>query len=179
MKTVVLGLGSNRAFNSLSPIDILASAVKELKEMFTNLHFSAVYISRAMYYEEQEDFYNLVVIGQVAKNITPSVLLDCIHIIERKYGRNRMQEVRYGPRTLDIDIEEYGDIQITSPSLTIPHPKMKERAFVLLPYLELLLKGRDKDRTSGVLTALNKLVNQEVKKAEEAIQEAFIKKVKG
>lgn len=56
--------------------------------------------------------------------------------IERQFGRNREKEMRNGPRTLDIDIELFGEERINEANLTVPHPRLYERAFVLIPALQ-------------------------------------------
>lgn len=79
-----------------------------------------------------EAYLNSVVV--VATKLTPPKLLDELHRIERQFGRDRTREPRrWMPRTLDLDLLIYGDAQIDSPNLTVPHPRMKERWFVLAP----------------------------------------------
>jgi 2-amino-4-hydroxy-6-hydroxymethyldihydropteridine diphosphokinase len=70
-------------------------------------------------------------------------LLERIHQIESALGRDRGRERRRGPRPLDIDIILYGDLVVSTPTLTIPHPGVRERAFVLVPLLELAPETRD------------------------------------
>ena len=65
-------------------------------------------------------------------------LLFEIHKIEESLGRNRAKEIRFGQRSLDIDIEIFGSQEICSESLQIPHPRLLERAFVLLPLVDLI-----------------------------------------
>jgi 7,8-dihydro-6-hydroxymethylpterin-pyrophosphokinase len=62
-------------------------------------------------------------------------VLEAGHEVEAALGRTR--EVRWGPRTIDVDVLMYGNIQMNEPDLTIPHPRMTDRAFVLLPLLDL------------------------------------------
>ncbi len=70
-------------------------------------------------------------------SLEPRALLDvCLHI-EREYGRDRSRETRWGPRTLDLDILLYGRQIISEPGLIIPHPRMHERPFVLIPLAEI------------------------------------------
>jgi len=57
--------------------------------------------------------------------------------IEKKFGRDRAQETRWGPRTLDLDLIAYDDVKIDRPELTLPHPRLFERAFVLVPLAEI------------------------------------------
>lgn len=164
---VVLGLGSNRSLEinneKLSPLIILQQACEQIKKLMINNScvFSSVYQSKAMYYEDQEDFYNMVVIGDYEK--TPEELLTEINKIEYILGRNRDKEIRNGPRTLDIDIELFGNQIINTENLQIPHKKIQERQFVLLPLLEIFPKVAEP--ISGIFYSeyLKKLPNQGVK----------------
>lgn len=105
--------------------------------------FSSVYRTKAMYVEDQNDFYNMAAIGYVADETNPFVFLKSINRIEAKYGRDRDKEIRFGPRSLDIDIELFGDEKVDDPVLQIPHIRMQERAFVLVPALEILCDSAD------------------------------------
>jgi 2-amino-4-hydroxy-6-hydroxymethyldihydropteridine diphosphokinase len=67
----------------------------------------------------------------------PHALLGVLHEVERRHGRDRARERRWGPRTLDLDLLIYGDLAIESPGLTLPHPRLTERAFVLAPLAEI------------------------------------------
>ncbi|MDF2119060.1 2-amino-4-hydroxy-6-hydroxymethyldihydropteridine diphosphokinase [Roseiarcaceae bacterium H3SJ34-1] len=82
---------------------------------------------------DQPDFFNIAVL--VRTSLDPRALLALCLDIEKSAGRSRAE--RYGPRTLDIDILTYGDEVIDEPGLTIPHPRMLERAFVLVPLSEI------------------------------------------
>ena len=68
-------------------------------------------------------------------------LLFTMLAIEKRLGRTR--DLRWGPRTIDLDLLLYGDHQLTTPDLIIPHPRMHERAFVLVPLTEVLYKRQD------------------------------------
>src|SRR6202451_3245060 len=78
--------------------------------------------------------------------LDPHALLFALHRIEKKFGRDRAHETRWGPRTLDLDLIAYDDIKIDKPELTLPHPRLLERAFVLVPLAEIapdrLIGGR-------------------------------------
>ena len=69
-----------------------------------------------------------------------------LHKIEKKFGRDRSKETRWGPRTLDLDLIAYDDVSLQKPELTLPHPHLFERAFVLVPLAEIvpdrLIAGR-------------------------------------
>lgn len=143
MKRVILGLGSNKSFEGKSCQDLLGLACCDLAILLKNVIVSSVYKTKAMYVTNQDDFYNMVLMGFVAEDCNPFSLLEEIHKIEEKYGRDRKNEVRFGPRSLDIDIEFFGDDVINTPQLQIPHIRFEERAFVLIPMLELLQKSSD------------------------------------
>ncbi len=159
MKKVILGLGSNRKYDSLSPVQLLDSACEELKKILFEPRFSSIYTSKAMYVTDQEDFYNMVCTGFVEDEENPYQFLDKIHKIENKYGRDRSKEIRFGPRSLDIDIEVFGDFVSEDPVLTVPHPRIKERAFVLIPLLELLTDSAEDLQRKEYSDSLAKLQN--------------------
>ena len=108
-----------------------------------SVHFSSVYKTPAMYVTDQEDFYNAAAVGYVADDTDAFDFLKKINQIEAKFGRDRDREIRFGPRSLDIDIELFGDEHIDSPTLQIPHIRMEERAFVLIPSIEVLKYSAD------------------------------------
>ncbi|MBP6533456.1 MAG: 2-amino-4-hydroxy-6-hydroxymethyldihydropteridine diphosphokinase [Arenimonas sp.] len=84
---------------------------------------------------EQPDYINAVL--ELDAELEPQELLDRLLDVERQYGRKRAEEQHWGPRTLDCDILLFGDHVLHGGSLTIPHPRMAERAFVLVPLAEL------------------------------------------
>ena len=84
---------------------------------------------------DQPAFVNLCLV--VATDLGPRTLLDRARRIETAFGRNRAEEQRWGPRTLDIDIIAYDQVAIDEPGLTLPHPRALERAFVLVPLAEI------------------------------------------
>lgn len=93
---------------------------------------SSVYSTAPIGGVEQPDYLNSVVL--VESSLTPRELLDRMHEIENTWHRTR--EVRWGPRTLDLDLIEYQGVTSDDPELTLPHPRAHERAFVLVPWLE-------------------------------------------
>ena len=143
MTQVILGLGSNTPSAGKSPADILGCACARLGTVLSQCRYSSVYRTKAMYVTDQEDFYNMVVRGFAGDSMTPHMLLDAVHEIEAAYGRDRSREVRFGPRPLDIDIELFGEKTVSDSTLQIPHPRMHERAFVLIPLLEILSDPAD------------------------------------
>lgn len=83
----------------------------------------------------QDNYLNQIV--KIEIKLSPRALLAALHAIERSAGRERANEVRYGPRTLDLDILIYGDRVVDEDGLSIPHPRISERAFVLVPLAEI------------------------------------------
>lgn len=83
-------------------------------------------------------------VALVTTRLAPSVLLDYLHAIEARHGRERRRH--WGDRTLDLDLIVYGDVRSTDPALMLPHPRAHERDFVLAPWLEVdadaILPGR-------------------------------------
>ena len=127
-----LSLGSNMG-ERLGNID---EAIRLIKSSPDNLFLlkSEVYESKAMYNTELNDFYNVVI--KIKTLLSPMDLLTFIKDIEKKMGRVK-GTARYSNRPIDIDILSYGDNVINSKDLTIPHPKIKERKFVLKPWSDI------------------------------------------
>lgn len=94
---------------------------------------SSVYETDPVGYEEQPRFLNLA--AEVRTGLEPSELLHRCQEVENRLGRVR--SIRWGPRTIDIDLLLFGDHEIETAELTIPHPRMAERAFVLEPLAEI------------------------------------------
>jgi 2-amino-4-hydroxy-6-hydroxymethyldihydropteridine diphosphokinase len=93
---------------------------------------------------DQPPFINACII--IATSLDPHVLLTRLHEVERSFGRDRARETRWGPRTLDLDLIAYDDMRTDTPDLILPHPRLFERAFVLVPLAEIapdrLIGGR-------------------------------------
>jgi 2-amino-4-hydroxy-6-hydroxymethyldihydropteridine diphosphokinase len=94
--------------------------------------------------EQQDRFINACI--EIETGLDPHALLFTLHRIEKKFGRDRTKEKRWGPRSLDLDLIAYDDVTIDKPELTLPHPRLFERAFVLVPLAEIapdrLIAGR-------------------------------------
>lgn len=84
---------------------------------------------------DQAPFINLCI--AVETRLTPHALLERAHAVERALGRDRAREQRWGPRTADIDIIAYDGLTLSDDTLTLPHPRLFERAFVLVPLAEI------------------------------------------
>src|SRR6202048_2977200 len=95
--------------------------------------------------EQQDRFINACI--EIETSLDPHALLFALHKIEKKFGRDRSKETRWGPRTLHLDLIAYDDVSLQKPELTLPHPRLFERDFVLVPLGEIapdrLIAGRD------------------------------------
>ncbi len=141
--TAFLGLGSNlgdRQANLRRAVDLLAGT-----DGIEVIRTSAVY-ETAPVGPPQPDYLNAVV--EVRTTRSPRALLDAGLAVERALGRVR--DVRWGPRTLDVDLLRYGDEHIDEPGLVVPHPRMHERAFVLVPLRELDPSAPEPPDAAGV-----------------------------
>ena len=126
-----VALGANLG----NPAQQVAAGVEALA-MLPNTRLAAVspfYRSAPVGYAGQPHFVNAV--AKIETALAPRELLDALLAIERNFGRIR--DVKNGPRTLDLDIALYGDSQVSEPGLEIPHPRMRERAFVLVPLADI------------------------------------------
>ena len=123
---IAIGLGSNLG-NSMA---ILQEAIAGLKALPTlrQFHVSPLYRT-APIGPPQPDYLNACAIAETC--LEPQALLEQLQILEAAAGRERLEH--WGPRTLDLDLLLYGDRQIQTPTLTVPHPYLTERAFVLIP----------------------------------------------
>ncbi|MBA2873035.1 2-amino-4-hydroxy-6-hydroxymethyldihydropteridine diphosphokinase [Anoxybacillus calidus] len=126
-----IALGSNIG----NRLRYLHDAVRKLDEheQISVVDTSSIYETEPVGYVEQDYFLNMVI--QVKTTLSPFALLEVTRKIEDDLGRKR--EIHWGPRTLDLDILLYNQENIETEQLIIPHPRMLERAFVLVPLLEL------------------------------------------
>lgn len=131
MNKVYLSLGSNIG----NRLEYIHEAVQMLhnQEEIKVVNISSVYETDPVGYEEQALFLNIVI--QVKTSLNPCSLLEQCQNIESELGRKRI--IRWGPRTIDLDILLYNQENIVSEKLIIPHPRIEERAFVLVPLIEI------------------------------------------
>jgi 2-amino-4-hydroxy-6-hydroxymethyldihydropteridine diphosphokinase len=126
---VILGLGSNLGDRDA----FLRAALAGLSPAYQVERVSSVYETAPQLVAEQPYYHNLVCAGRT--QLAPLELLHLLKDLEQRLGRT--PGYRYGPREIDIDIVLYGDQVIDLPELTIPHPRLAERAFVLAPLAEI------------------------------------------
>jgi 2-amino-4-hydroxy-6-hydroxymethyldihydropteridine diphosphokinase len=97
--------------------------------------------------ENQARFINACI--EIDTSLDPHALLFVLHKVEQKFGRDRAKERRWGPRTLDLDLIAYDSVSMDKTELTLPHPRLFERAFVLVPLAEIapdrMIRGRRVD----------------------------------
>ena len=131
MIAAYVGIGSNQGnarANVLAAFDELA----RLPDTFLTAR-SPLYRSAPLDAPGQPDYVNAV--ASLDTELSAAQLLDALQGIEQRHGRERPYP--NAPRTLDLDLLTYGDMALTSPMLTLPHPRMHQRAFVLRPLLDL------------------------------------------
>ena len=139
MVQAYLGLGSNigdRKQQLLKAIDLIGNikGIKVTKQ-------SSIYETAPIGYTDQPNFLNLCL--EIETELSPQQLLK--HCLDIEQQLHRVREIRWGPRTLDIDILLYSDNIIETDNLSIPHPRMQERAFVLIPLNDIASTKRIHD----------------------------------
>ena len=115
---------------------------------------SSDYLTPPLSDQPQPHYVNACI--EIETRLDPHTLLSTLHRIEKKFGRDRAHETRWGARTLDLDLIAYDDVRLDKPELTLPHPRTFERAFVLVPLAEIapdrIIAGR---RVSDALAQLS------------------------
>ena len=158
MVKAYLGLGSNIG-DTKKNLDIAVDLLKSSKNI-TVIKQSSYYETEPVGYVEQDWFLNIVV--QIETNFEPEELLVFCQQIEEVLKRKRI--IRWGPRTIDVDVLLYENYTSAEESLTIPHPRMTERAFVMIPLYEiapdLVIEGKSID---GIIKSLD---GEEIRKLE-------------
>ena len=137
MHKAYLSIGSNIG----DRLDNLTKACKILgeNEEIQVLQISPVYETEPVGYDDQPYFLNIAV--EIETTLDEYDLLDFLHDVENNL--HRVKTIRFGPRTIDLDILLYDDLVSDDPILTIPHPRMYERAFVLMPLSDIMELGDD------------------------------------
>jgi 2-amino-4-hydroxy-6-hydroxymethyldihydropteridine diphosphokinase len=133
MAEALIGLGGNLG-DVRTTLDRAIAALCDGEEVRL-LARSADYRTPPWGVEDQPPFVNACIAVQT--ELAPRVLLERGMAVEKLLGRDRRTGTRWGPRTLDIDLLAYDDASIDEPGLALPHPRMLERAFVLVPLAEI------------------------------------------
>lgn len=135
MRTAYIALGANLPSSAGSPAETLGAALKKLGRLGHITRRSSLYSTQPVGLAEQPRFVNAVV--ELQTELEPEALLKHLLEIEQEFGRDRSSGIRNGPRTLDLDILLVDDLEAGGPKLELPHPRLAERAFVLVPLNEI------------------------------------------
>lgn len=157
MNKVYLALGTN-----IEPRDVHLSEALNLLEADEAIVIekrSSIYETVPVGYLDQADFLNMVI--EIQTLLEPFALLELCQEIELKLGRER--DIRFGPRTIDLDILLYSQENIKEDRLMVPHPRMHERAFVLVPLAEIAADAILPNTEKPVKDFLNDLPSKEIK----------------
>jgi 2-amino-4-hydroxy-6-hydroxymethyldihydropteridine diphosphokinase len=164
MPTLYLALGTNLGDRA----DNLRRALAALPPAFRVQAISPVYETEPMYVAAQPNFLNLVARAQTG--LLPHEALNALKLLENSLGRQA--SFRFGPRLIDLDILFYENIVLDSPDLTLPHPRLQERAFVLIPLNDIapdLIHPKLKVPVKQLLTQLAEAERQKVSRLGEGI----------
>ena len=135
MQTAYIGMGGNLTSWAGSPAATLTTAALRLAALGRLVRRSSLYSTKPVGFSDQPRFVNAVV--ALETELAPRPLLAGLLAIEQEFGRDRSSGVVNGPRTLDLDILLFGDLKVSEPGLEIPHPRLPQRAFVLVPLCEI------------------------------------------
>jgi 2-amino-4-hydroxy-6-hydroxymethyldihydropteridine diphosphokinase len=151
MHTAYIGMGGNLASCAGQPEATLVAAVLRIESLGRVVGRSSLYSTEPIGIAEQPRFVNAVI--AIETDLEPRQLLSGLLAIELEFGRDRSAGLQNGPRTLDLDILIFADVQINEPGLEIPHPRLAQRAFVLIPLREIAPHASD-PRTGKTMTQL-------------------------
>ncbi len=141
MTTVFLSVGSN-----IEPEKNIVEALRQLSTQVKVISISTVYLTEPLEHGSQPKYYNCVV--KIETDVEPEKLkFDVLREIERRLGRKRTRD-KYAPRTIDLDIIAYGNLQLATKELVLPDPQIQQRPFLAIPLCEiepdLVLPGFDR-----------------------------------
>ena len=146
---VYMSLGSNirnRENNLRKAVDLIGRSPN-----INIIKVSSIYETEPMYFKDQDSFYNIVLQAQVDRELSPFEIIGFLKGIEYDFGRRTGK--KYGPRIIDIDLLYFGEMFIESDFLTVPHPGIEERKFVLVPLNEIAPELKIKSRNIGEFIA--------------------------
>ncbi len=155
MRTAYIALGANLASWAGPPAATLGAAAKRLEEFGQLTARSSLFSTEPVGFAEQPRFVNAVV--SLMTELEPHGLLKELLAIEKDFGRDRLNRIPNGPRTLDLDILLMDDLEIHEAGLELPHPRLSERTFVLVPLHEIAPELRIAGRGKTVAELLQAL----------------------
>jgi 2-amino-4-hydroxy-6-hydroxymethyldihydropteridine diphosphokinase len=135
METAYIALGANIPGPAGSPQETLEAAILRLGQLGTVVARSRLYLTAPVGYADQPAFLNAA--ASVETTLEAEAILERMLAIELSFGRDRSHGIPNGPRSLDLDLLLYGDRILKTQNLEIPHPRMAQRAFVLVPLAEI------------------------------------------
>lgn len=133
--TAYIGLGSNLRSSAGSPAETIEAALHRLSKVGEVTARSSFYETAPVGFADQPSFVNAVAV--VRSTLEPELLLRQLLEIEREFGRDRQRSTPKGPRTLDLDLLLADGLIVNTSDLTLPHPALAERRFVLAPLAEI------------------------------------------
>lgn len=157
MHTAYIGMGGNLPSWAGQPEATLTAAALRLERLGRVAGRSSLYSTEPVGFAAQPRFVNAVV--ALETELSPRELLHALMAIEQEFDRDRSAGIANGPRTLDLDILLYDNLEINEPGLEVPHPRLWERGFVLVPLREVapaLLDVRDAKTVTQSPHALSK-----------------------
>jgi len=155
MRTAYIGMGGNLASPAGSPEVTLAAAALRLESLGRVVSRSSLYSTEPVGFADQPRFVNAV--AALETDLEPRALLEGLLAIEQEFGRDRAAGVANGPRTLDLDILLFSNVRISESGLEIPHPRLAERTFVLVPLCEIAPQNLDAGCGKSVKQLLHSL----------------------
>jgi 2-amino-4-hydroxy-6-hydroxymethyldihydropteridine diphosphokinase len=168
MQTAYIGMGANLPSAVGSPEATLAAAVTRLAGLGRVTAKSSLYSTAPVGFAGQPRFINAV--AALETSLTPRELLDELLRIEKIFGRDRSAGVPNGPRTLDLDILLMGDLVVIESGIEIPHLRLADRAFVLVPLNEIAPKVRDPRSAMTAAELLKRLLAKRPSAADEVVK---------
>lgn len=144
-------MGANLPSTAGEPEATLAAAVVRFAKLGRVSALSSLYSTTPVGFADQPRFINAV--ARLDTDLSPFSLLGALLLTEQEFGRDRRMSLENRPRTLDLDILLYGDYVLGSPALSVPHPRLAEREFVLVPMNEIAPSVRD-PRTGRIMSEL-------------------------
>jgi 2-amino-4-hydroxy-6-hydroxymethyldihydropteridine diphosphokinase len=155
MTVAYIGMGANLPSSAGPPQATLAAALERLAALGRIAAKSSLYSTEPVGYSDQPRFMNAVV--ALETDADARRLLEALMRIEKEFGRDRAHAILNGPRTLDLDILLFGDCVIDEPGLHLPHPRLAERAFVLVPLNEIAPEATEPRSGATVAELLRRL----------------------
>ncbi len=166
--TAYIGMGGNLASHVGEPEKTLEAAASRLSELGAVVGKSSLYSTEPVGFADQPRFLNAVI--GLRTMLSPLTLLERLLEIEREFGRDRSAGLANGPRTLDLDILLMGDLRIQEAGLEIPHPRLVDRAFVLIPLEEIAGAAIHPNSGKTIQQLKNDLLERSARAVEDVVQ---------